>query len=182
MPKKAIFFDDTYEYPAEVRSRIRADRYPPSPRCLYFNPRRGQRCKRFATRGGTMCAMHSTKTYARKRERERPIMMSLTEMTRDASDAVRLGQTQLKKAVPDAVRLLWETVLNEEVAIQHRIRAAELLVKTSGASLQAMPDSVVNVNVGPDATQIIAERLDRLRAVETITIPGELVAEPPPAP
>lgn len=85
-------------------------------------------------------------------------------MVQAALGSVELAQRDLREAAPKAVAMLLETIEDERAPRAARVRAAELILRASGASLERVDVTVGLVAPVVDAAEVIAARLDRLAA------------------
>jgi hypothetical protein len=156
---------DDADYPAE-RTRYRADRFPPSVRCHY---RRADdsRCKKWAVRSGKWCRFHqlNARHFELKRE-ETQMAQAVASVVQAALGSVELAQRDLREAAPRAVAVLVATIEDESAPRASRVRAAELILRASGASLERV-DVTLGLAPVADAAEVVRARLDRLAAAAT---------------
>lgn len=87
----------------------------------------------------------------------------VAEVITEALGGIELAQRNLREVAPRAVAVLTEVANDETVPAASRVRAAESLLRASGASLERV-DVAVAVSQPSDAARVVAERLDRLAA------------------
>ena len=154
--------NDDDEAPPRSRPdrRLPKNRWPPSQRCIAHN-RSGERCRKFALRGGRLCKWHSRGTYAENRKREVAVVQDVRELVKASKAAMENAQVDLRAAAPEAVRCLRSLVNDPDASPSVRARAAEILLKHSGVSMERSTLEIETRVVESDSRQSSMELIER---------------------
>jgi hypothetical protein len=104
-------------------------------------------------------------------------MVLAQEVMRDARQLAKQVHGKLHEYAPDALDNIKAMADDDELAPAIRLKANEILLRSSGLSLEKRGDVNLTVNVGdtPDAVAIIRARLDRLRGAETPVLDSQVI-------
>ena len=104
-------------------------------------------------------------------------MVLAQEVMRDARALAKQVHGKLHEYAPDALDNIKAMADDDELAPAIRLKANEILLRSSGLTLEKHGDINLTVNVGdtPDAVEIIRQRLVRLQSAAELASDSQVI-------
>lgn len=178
VPKR--FADDSDEGGPPSPESIRPDRWPLSVRCRHVK-KNGERCSRWAVRGGERCPSHSKKWAVKVTHPRKVQLAEVEKLARKLGGNPRIAEatrTRLLLAEGDAISTLEAVHTDTEASNRDRTQAASALLRASERVREGGDVTINNTVVAVDAGAKVRALLDAY--AEAARTPSRRIIESAP--